>query len=122
MGGNTDLYGRESAPAGSKPQGPCRGESRHIGRGCRGGGRLSPPNSTPDRLRSTVDSPRSSKQRGTTEWWSWSAQVLLDDPGAIRDAHLAFFAAGARVAISASYQASIAGFGRLGLDRDQRPR
>jgi homocysteine S-methyltransferase len=49
----------------------------------------------------------------------WSARLLLDDPGAIRDAHLAFLAAGAQVTISASYQASFAGFARLGLDRDE---
>jgi homocysteine S-methyltransferase len=35
----------------------------------------------------------------------WSAQLLIDDPAAIVAAHTAFFAAGARVATTASYQA-----------------
>src|SRR5918997_133876 len=37
----------------------------------------------------------------------WSAQLLLDDPGAIVAAHSAFFAAGAQVATTASYQAPL---------------
>ena len=37
----------------------------------------------------------------------WSAQLLLDGPEAIVAAHLAFFAAGARVATTASYQAPL---------------
>ena len=49
----------------------------------------------------------------------WSARLLLTDPGAIEAAHLAYFRAGARVAISASYQASVQGFAAAGLDRDQ---
>ena len=36
----------------------------------------------------------------------WSAQLLLDHPGEIRAAHAEFFAAGARVAITSSYQVS----------------
>jgi homocysteine S-methyltransferase len=48
----------------------------------------------------------------------WSARLLQDDPGAIVAAHCAFFAAGARVAITASYQASFEGFAARGLDRD----
>ncbi|MGH7919805.1 MAG: homocysteine S-methyltransferase [Candidatus Dormibacteraceae bacterium] len=47
----------------------------------------------------------------------WSARLLADAPGAIADVHRAFFAAGARIATSASYQASFEGFGRRGLDR-----
>jgi homocysteine S-methyltransferase len=47
----------------------------------------------------------------------WSARLLRDDPGAIVQAHLAYFAAGAQVAITASYQASIGGFARAGLAR-----
>ena len=35
----------------------------------------------------------------------WSAQLLIDDPGAVVAAHRAFFAAGARIATTASYQA-----------------
>jgi len=37
----------------------------------------------------------------------WSAQVLLDDPDAVVAAHEAFFAAGAQVATTASYQAPV---------------
>jgi homocysteine S-methyltransferase len=37
----------------------------------------------------------------------WSAQVLLDDPGTVVAAHEAFFAAGAQVATTASYQAPV---------------
>jgi homocysteine S-methyltransferase len=47
----------------------------------------------------------------------WSARLLADDPDAIVAAHRAFFAAGARVAITASYQASFDGFARRGIDR-----
>lgn len=47
----------------------------------------------------------------------WSARLLLADPNAIEDVHLAYFRAGARVAITASYQASVAGFAAVGLDR-----
>jgi homocysteine S-methyltransferase len=46
----------------------------------------------------------------------WSARVLLEDPDLIRDVHAAYFAAGADVAITASYQASFEGFARRGLD------
>ena len=45
----------------------------------------------------------------------WSARLLLDAPGQITDAHLAFFRAGAVIATSASYQASFEGFARRGL-------
>ncbi len=37
----------------------------------------------------------------------WSAQLLVDDPDAIVAAHQAFFAAGAQVATTASYQAPL---------------
>lgn len=47
----------------------------------------------------------------------WSARLLMDAPGEIRDAHLAFFRAGAVIATSASYQASFGGFARLGISR-----
>jgi homocysteine S-methyltransferase len=46
----------------------------------------------------------------------WSAQLLADDPDAVRDAHLAYFTAGAEVATTASYQASVAGFAGAGRD------
>ena len=45
----------------------------------------------------------------------WSARLLLDDPDEVRDTHLAFFRAGARVATTASYQASFEGFAARGL-------
>ena len=47
----------------------------------------------------------------------WSARLLLADPDAIEAAHLAYFRAGARVATTASYQASVEGFEAAGLDR-----
>ena len=47
----------------------------------------------------------------------WSARLLLTNPAAIEEAHLAYFRAGARVATTASYQASIEGFAAAGLDR-----
>lgn len=46
----------------------------------------------------------------------WSAGLLHSDPDAIRTAHRAYLDAGAEVLISASYQASRAGFATLGLD------
>ena len=47
----------------------------------------------------------------------WSARLLMDAPEQIRDAHLAFFRAGAVIATSASYQATFEGFARRGFDR-----
>ncbi|HEU0247382.1 MAG TPA: homocysteine S-methyltransferase [Gaiellaceae bacterium] len=47
----------------------------------------------------------------------WSARLLRDDPQAIEEVHLAFFRAGADVAITASFQASEMGFARAGVDR-----
>ncbi|MGW4961877.1 homocysteine S-methyltransferase, partial [Nonomuraea sp. NPDC004186] len=46
----------------------------------------------------------------------WSARLLLERPEVIRRAHADYFAAGADVATTASYQATIAGFVRRGLD------
>ncbi len=46
----------------------------------------------------------------------WSAGVLADDPDAVLGAHRAFFAAGAQVATTASYQVSSRGFARVGMD------
>lgn len=45
----------------------------------------------------------------------WSARVLLDQPAAVQAVHEAFFAAGADVAVTASYQVSREGFVRSGL-------
>jgi homocysteine S-methyltransferase len=47
----------------------------------------------------------------------WSARLLRDDPDEIVATHLAFFRAGADVATTASYQASIEGFVRHGRTR-----
>jgi len=47
----------------------------------------------------------------------WSARLLRDDPSAVRDAHAAFFRAGAQVATTASYQASFEGFASRGASR-----
>ena len=47
----------------------------------------------------------------------WSARLLMDDPEAIVQAHEAYFAAGASVATSSSYQAGYEGFARRGVGR-----
>ncbi len=47
----------------------------------------------------------------------WSARMLSDDPDALLRAHVAFYAAGAEVATTASYQASYEGFAAVGVDR-----
>ncbi len=49
----------------------------------------------------------------------WSAELLLSDPDAIRDVHLAYLEAGADCIITSSYQASIAGLSDAGLPRDE---
>ena len=46
----------------------------------------------------------------------WSAKVLMEAPDLIRAVHADYFAAGADVAITASYQATYAGFARRGID------
>ncbi|MGP3977775.1 homocysteine S-methyltransferase [Streptomyces sp. 8N114] len=45
----------------------------------------------------------------------WSARLLAEAPEEIEAAHAAYVRAGARVLITASYQASFEGFGRRGL-------
>ncbi len=47
----------------------------------------------------------------------WSARLLVEAPEEIVETHLAFFRAGARVATTASYQASFEGFAGRGIDR-----
>ena len=47
----------------------------------------------------------------------WSARLLLEDAPAIRRAHAEYFAAGARVAITSSYQVSYTGLDAAGLGR-----
>ncbi|WP_322410499.1 homocysteine S-methyltransferase [Microbacterium invictum] len=49
----------------------------------------------------------------------WTARLLRDDPGAVRRAHEAYFAAGARVAVSGSYQVSYEGLAAVGMDRSE---
>ncbi|MCZ6882101.1 MAG: homocysteine S-methyltransferase, partial [Gammaproteobacteria bacterium] len=49
----------------------------------------------------------------------WSAGLLIDSPQAIIDAHRAYLDAGAQCITSASYQASIAGFGTIGVSPEQ---
>ncbi len=49
----------------------------------------------------------------------WTARLLLDDPGEIAAVHAAYYRAGADVATTASYQASVPGLMAAGLDRDQ---
>jgi homocysteine S-methyltransferase len=46
----------------------------------------------------------------------WSAKALLESPELVREVHVSYFEAGADVAISASYQASVRGFAARGLD------
>lgn len=49
----------------------------------------------------------------------WSAQLLQTAPDAIEQLHYDYFVAGARFAISASYQASYEGCAALGLSADE---
>ena len=49
----------------------------------------------------------------------WSAKVLIENPQLIRDVHLDYFRAGAEITITASYQATPAGFAAKGLDNSQ---
>ena len=49
----------------------------------------------------------------------WSAKILLEQPEMIRHLHLDYFLAGADVAITASYQASMEGFQGRGLSHRQ---
>ena len=49
----------------------------------------------------------------------WSAQILLEDPEAIKKVHLSYLEAGANCVISASYQASIKGFMDFGLSEEE---
>lgn len=46
----------------------------------------------------------------------WTARLLAEDPGRVAAAHRAFFDAGARVATTASYQASVEGLVGAGFD------
>lgn len=52
----------------------------------------------------------------------WSARLLADAPDEIRQAHLAFFRAGAVIATTASYQASFDGFAARGTTQQETAR
>ncbi|WP_371184437.1 homocysteine S-methyltransferase [Xanthomonas sacchari] len=52
----------------------------------------------------------------------WSAKILLDQPGLIRQVHRDYFAAGAQCAITASYQATPQGLAARGIDLAQAQR
>jgi len=47
----------------------------------------------------------------------WSAKMLIDQPELIKRAHLAYLEAGAQCITSSSYQATLSGFERIGLNR-----
>ena len=49
----------------------------------------------------------------------WSARLLAEVPEAITEAHLAYFEAGADVAITAGYQATFEGFAKRGIGRER---
>src|ERR1035437_4424336 len=46
----------------------------------------------------------------------WSARLLMENPGEIVRAHLAYYRAGAAIATTASYQATFEGFAARGID------
>lgn len=49
----------------------------------------------------------------------WSAKILVEQPAAIQQLHYDYFKAGADCAITASYQATIAGFMKQGLNESE---
>lgn len=49
----------------------------------------------------------------------WSAKILLEQPAAIKQLHYDYFKAGADCVITASYQATIEGFMKRGLTKEQ---
>ncbi|QTE01747.1 homocysteine S-methyltransferase [Streptomyces cyanogenus] len=52
----------------------------------------------------------------------WSARLLVERPEAVTEAHLAYFRAGADVAITAGYQATFEGFAKRGISRAEAAR
>jgi homocysteine S-methyltransferase len=48
----------------------------------------------------------------------WTARLLAEEPARIAEAHRTFYRAGARVATTASYQASVEGFAAAGLSTE----
>src|SRR5687767_9828945 len=49
----------------------------------------------------------------------WSAKILLEQPEIIKQVHFDYFKAGADCAITASYQATIEGFAKRGLNKKE---
>ncbi|MBN8251018.1 homocysteine S-methyltransferase [Priestia flexa] len=49
----------------------------------------------------------------------WSAKVLVEKPEAIKQVHKDYFAAGADCAITASYQTTIEGFAKRGINKEE---
>ena len=49
----------------------------------------------------------------------WSAKILVEKPEIIRQVHLDYFTAGADCAITASYQATVEGFQKRGLNKKE---
>ena len=49
----------------------------------------------------------------------WTARLLLDSPDAVAEVHRRYYRAGAQVATTASYQASVPGFVAQGLSREE---
>ncbi len=49
----------------------------------------------------------------------WSAKVLMEQPHLIKDVHRDYFAAGARIATTASYQATPQGFAQRGMGEQE---
>eukprot|EP00960_Hanusia_phi_P061960 764998-Hanusia_phi.AAC.3 len=52
----------------------------------------------------------------------WSARLLRDNPSMVKKTHVAFFLAGADVAVSASYQGTVEGFKRAGMSDEEGQR
>ncbi|MEO5711239.1 MAG: homocysteine S-methyltransferase [Nocardioidaceae bacterium] len=52
----------------------------------------------------------------------WTARLLRDEPAEVAAVHRAYYAAGAEVATTASYQASVPGFERAGMSRHEAER
>ncbi|GAA2320558.1 homocysteine S-methyltransferase [Streptomyces caniferus] len=49
----------------------------------------------------------------------WSARLLAEEPEAVVQAHLAYYEAGAQVAITSSYQATFEGFAQRGIGAER---
>jgi len=49
----------------------------------------------------------------------WSARILRDHPDAVVDVHRDYFAAGAAIAITSSYQLSFEGLASVGIDSQE---